>query len=65
MPPRLLVTGGNGFIGGRLISRAEAEDLAATYLRSRRPVGPATWYQLDIRDGAAVLDCMRAALPAV
>jgi dTDP-4-dehydrorhamnose reductase len=45
--------------------RAEADDLAATYLRSRRPVGPATWYQLDIRDGAAVLDCMRAARPDV
>ena len=65
MPARLLVTGGSGFVGGRLITRAGPGDVAATYLRSI-PLGePATWYQLDIRDRAAVLGCVRATQPAV
>jgi dTDP-4-dehydrorhamnose reductase len=65
MAPRLLITGGSGFIGGCLIRRAASEHLAATYLRSQPPAGPATWYRLDVRDRAAVLGCIRAARPAV
>jgi dTDP-4-dehydrorhamnose reductase len=65
MPPRLLITGGSGFIGGRLISGAGSDDLSATYLRSKPPAESGTWYRLDIRDSAAVLDCLRAARPDV
>lgn len=53
--PRLLVTGGSGYLGSELVRRAPAAgwDVRATY-RTRRPPLEAEWVQLDVRDEAAV-----------
>lgn len=53
--PRMIVTGGSGYLGGWVVRLARADwDVIATYLT--RPVNEpgATWRQLDVRDEAAV-----------
>src|SRR5579884_88847 len=66
MMARLLVTGGSGFVGRRLLERAgPGWERAATYLRAASPVDGVVWQRLDLRDGAAVDACLAAARPDV
>jgi nucleoside-diphosphate-sugar epimerase/predicted dehydrogenase len=54
-PPRVLVTGATGFLGGRLIERLSADGIpvrATTRLMSRaRPMSGVEWVECDLSDG--------------
>jgi len=64
--PRLLITGGSGFIGGRLLARAAPDwPIAATYWSQSCAAENVAWYPLDVRDAAATDACLRAARPEV
>ena len=58
-PPRLLVTGGSGYLGGELVRRATAAGWSAVGTSFRSP-GP---LPLDVRDRAAVAAVMAALRP--
>lgn len=62
---RILVTGGSGFLGRELVSRATAagHEVAATYLAGT--VGAqVTWHRVDVRVPGDVRDCLASeALP--
>ncbi len=63
---RTVVTGATGFIGAHLVRRLEslgAEVHAVS--RTRRASGGAIWHALDLRDGAATGDLIRATRPDV
>jgi dTDP-4-dehydrorhamnose reductase len=53
--PRLLVTGGAGYLGAELVGRAPSAgwDVYATY-RTGHPALPATWLRLDVCSAEAV-----------
>jgi dTDP-4-dehydrorhamnose reductase len=68
--PRILVTGGSGYLGEWVVRLARSHwDVTATYLN--RPVDReedepgVTWHRLDVRDGAAVGDLVHQVRPAV
>jgi dTDP-4-dehydrorhamnose reductase len=58
-PPRLLVTGGSGYLGGELVRRATSAGWSAVGTSFRSP-GPLT---LDVRDRPAVFAVMAALRP--
>jgi dTDP-4-dehydrorhamnose reductase len=63
---RLLVTGGTGFVGGRLLERAGPTwETTGTYHASAPPARPWAWQPLDLRDPAAVDACLDAVRPAL
>ncbi len=53
---RVMVTGGSGFVGGRLVRRLAAEGMDAVVLRRA---------ETDLRDAAAVFDAVRRARPEI
>jgi len=68
--PRILVTGGSGYLGEWVVRLACPNwDVTATYLN--HPVDQeegepgAAWHRLDVRDGAAVGDLVHQVRPAV
>lgn len=61
---RLLITGGSGFVGGRLLERAGPDwERAATYLRGSPRLPGVSWQQMDLRDATAVEACLAAVRP--
>lgn len=64
--PRLLITGGSGYLGQRLTRRARARwDVTATYL-SRRPLIPGCrWIRLDVCDPREVVRLFERVAPQV
>ncbi len=57
MPPKpcLLVTGGSGYLGQRLVRRALADwDVTATYLSHRPAISGCRWAKLDVCDAPEV-----------
>jgi nucleoside-diphosphate-sugar epimerase len=61
---RVLITGGTGFIGSRLLARLDALG-ADTHLVSRRPVPAASSSVVDLADPAACLALVEAHQPEV
>ena len=53
---RVLVTGGSGFVGGRLVRRLMAEGIDPVVLRRT---------DADLRDASAVFDAVRRARPEI
>lgn len=65
MAPRLLVTGGSGFLGSRLCARAgRAWDLVSTW-HSQPPPGTGRTCRLDLRDRDAPLAVLRETRPDI
>jgi dTDP-4-dehydrorhamnose reductase len=63
---RLLVTGGTGFVGGRLLERAGPTwEATGTYHLAAPPARPWAWQRLELRDAAVVDACLAAARPEV
>jgi dTDP-4-dehydrorhamnose reductase len=63
---RILVTGGSGFIGGRLLARADpAWERTATYLHRPGPARGVAWRPLDLRDEQSVEASLRGQAGAV
>ncbi len=55
MPKRLLITGGNSFLGQHLLPHAtKKHDVCYTYFSHEQPGLVGVSYQLDLRDGEAV-----------
>jgi len=53
--PHLLITGGSGYLGRRLVRRAQTRwNVTATYLTHRPATPDCRWVRLDIRDPAQV-----------
>jgi dTDP-4-dehydrorhamnose reductase len=53
--PRMLVTGGSGYLGGWVVHLAQDDwDVSATYLSHAVDDPGADWRQLDVRDAVAV-----------
>jgi dTDP-4-dehydrorhamnose reductase len=72
--PRMLVTGGSGYLGGWVVRLARADwDVTATYLTHPvdEPTGEGVdrtvvaWHRLDVRDGAAVEALVGRIHPAI
>ena len=64
--PRLLVTGGSGYLGQRLVRRAQGHwDVTTTYF-SHQPLMPGCrWMKLDVRDAKGVLRLFEQVVPQV
>ena len=53
--PRMLVTGGSGYLGRWVVRLARTNwDVTATYLTHSMSEPGAVWRRLDVRDGTAV-----------
>lgn len=64
--PRLLVTGGSGYLGGWVARLAHvAWDVTATQASSPHPEIEVDWRHLDVRDGAAVESLINYVEPQV
>jgi dTDP-4-dehydrorhamnose reductase len=70
--PRMLVTGGSGYLGGWVVRLARADwEVTATYLTyavgedDEEPAPGVTWRRLDVRDGTAVEALIEQVRPAV
>jgi dTDP-4-dehydrorhamnose reductase len=62
--PRMLVTGGSGYLGGWVSRLAAANwDIAATYSSTPATELGINWRQLDVRDDEAVADLMADVQP--
>lgn len=63
--PRLLITGGSGYLGAALVRQAHtAYDVTATYHTHPAAIPGTTWQPLDVRDAAAVQALVAAVRPA-
>lgn len=63
--PRLLITGGSGYLGQTLVRQAHtAYDVTATYHAHPAALPGVTWQPLDVRDAAAVQALVAAVRPA-
>jgi len=64
--PRLLVTGGSGYLGAEVVGRAPSAgwDVYATY-RTTHPALPATWLRLDVCSAEAVGQALERTRPQV
>ena len=66
MRPRLLVTGGSGFLGSAIVRRAVASwQTSFTYCRSQPAAGPGTAFRLDLADPEAIRRVVEAVRPDV
>ena len=64
--PRLLVTGGSGYLGAWVVRLASAGwDVVATYLTHPRATPGVIWHRLDVREAAAVATLLDEVGPAV
>jgi len=64
--PRMLVTGGSGYLGGWVVRLAHADwNVTATYLAHAVDDPNADWRQLDVRDGSAVASLVDEVQPQV
>ena len=64
--PRMLVTGGSGYLGGWVVQLAcTSWDVTATYLTHPVDNPGVAWRRLDVRDGAAVEALVNRVRPAV
>ena len=64
--PRMLVTGGSGYLGGWVTELAgDAWDVTATFSRSPGPKSAADWRKLDVRDSGAVSGLIEDLQPRV
>lgn len=64
--PRLLITGGAGYLGRRLVWQASGWDVHATWHRTPLDALPTvTGYQLDLRDATATHDLIATIQPQV
>lgn len=64
--PRMFVTGGSGYLGGRVVRLARGEwEVTATYLTHPVDEPGAAWRRLDVRDEAAVEALVGEIRPAV
>jgi dTDP-4-dehydrorhamnose reductase len=64
--PRLLVTGGSGYLGGWVVRLARSEwDVTATYLSHPVSKAGASWHRLDVRDRPRVAALVEEVHPAV
>jgi len=64
--PRMMVTGGSGFLGGWLVRLACRDwDLTATYLSGAAGAPGANWRRLDVRDRSPVVSLMEETSPHI
>lgn len=64
--PRMLVTGGSGYLGGWVVRLARPNwDVTATYLAHPVDDSGISWHQLDVRDEAATRALVNEVRPAV
>jgi dTDP-4-dehydrorhamnose reductase len=62
--PRLLVTGGSGYLGQRLVRRAQGYwDVTTTYLSHQPSIPGCRWTKLDVRDAKGVLRLFEQVVP--
>ena len=63
---RLLVTGGSGYLGGRVVDRArDGWQVTATHFSRPGDAPGVSWHPLDVRDEAAVDALVAEAKPDV
>ena len=66
MKNTLLITGGAGYLGQHLVSRATDWQTHATYFHTPPPAGlQATWHHCDLRDGGRVNELITSLHPDV
>ncbi len=64
--PRLLITGGSGYLGQRLVRRAQRHwDVTATYLSHRPAISGCRWTRLDVRHAKEVARLLEGVAPQV
>jgi dTDP-4-dehydrorhamnose reductase len=63
--PRLLVLGGSGELGQRLVQAAAQWQVHASYLHQHAGTANATWHRLDILDADAILHLVERVDPQV
>ncbi len=64
--PRLLITGGSGYLGQRLARRAEADwDVTAAYLSHQPLIPGCRWMRLDVCDAKEVVHLFEQVVPRI
>ncbi len=64
--PGLLITGGSGYLGQRLVRCAQAHwDVTATYLSRRPLISDCRWTRLDVREAEQVVRLFEQVAPQV
>ena len=64
--PRMLVTGGSGYLGGWVVQLARTDwEVTATYFTHPVDEPGVTWHRLDVRDGEAVETLAAGVCPAI
>lgn len=65
MNPRIVITGGSGFLGRWTVRAARNRwDVTATYLTNPQTKPGVNWRQLDVRDRSAVFTLIKGARPS-